>query len=312
VRIVLAGSGRLMISVMNPILDSHHDVAAVIQNGRQVRGIWRRFACAAGPWLYGPLSVLGVARRCGIPIIWIDRMSEAELAPLAALEPDLLLVAGFGIILKKPLLELPKLGCVNLHSALLPKHRGPNPFSAVILAGETETGVTFHVMDEGIDTGDIIAQFVIPLDGDESAGAIYHQLAELGGEHVLEVLDEIERNVVQGAPQDDEQATYEKALKDEDAVIDWNQPAEAIHRLIRAGDPFTMARCRHRGRLVYVQRARVLGDGGEGPPGTVMRVDHAAVTVAAGDGALVLEQCYAQALPWPMPWNRPRPGDRLE
>ena len=198
-----------------------------------------------------------IARRHGIPLFFIDKMTEDELAPLRALDPDLILVGGFAIILKKPILDLPKLGCVNTHSSLLPKHRGPNPFAAVLLAGDTETGVTFHVMDEAIDTGDIVAQFPIPVEDNWYALDLHRATSELAGEHVVEVLDKIEAEGLHGTPQDPALATYDKKLTTEQTAIDWAQPAADIVRLIRAGYPMTMARFRYGDRVIFAHFADV-------------------------------------------------------
>jgi methionyl-tRNA formyltransferase len=172
-RIALAGSGLLAGKMLEAVRDSSHEVVAIIQNGRKTKGWRRRYQTSRlGAFLY-QRPWLARARREGLPIVYIDKMTENELAPLKALELDLVLVGGFSIILKKPLLELPRIGCINTHSSLLPKHRGPNPFSAVILVGESETGVTFHAMDEDIDTGGIIEQHRIPLKPTQCAVDVF-------------------------------------------------------------------------------------------------------------------------------------------
>ena len=172
-RIAFAGAGPYAVGALQPILGSRHQVVAVLQNGRRIRGLKRRVIPWVSGLVAGETSVTGLAWRHGIPALYIDTMEKAELEPLAQLQPDLILVAGFGIILNRSLLELPRLGCLNCHASLLPKHRGPNPFRAVILHNESESGVTFHVMTEGIDEGDIVAQFPFAIDPSDTGGAVY-------------------------------------------------------------------------------------------------------------------------------------------
>ena len=168
-RIAIAGDGHLGMSLMEPLLGSRHDVVALVQNGRTATGFGRTMTKAAGSLFGSFAGVAGKAIQRGIPVVWIDRMTEEELAPLRAIASGVLLVGGFSVILKKKLLELPKIGCVNMHSSLLPKHRGPNPFSAVVMAGDAESGVTFHQMDEGIDTGPILEQYRFPIRKQDTA-----------------------------------------------------------------------------------------------------------------------------------------------
>ena len=265
--------------------------------------------------LAGPQrSVRALARAHKLPFIYIDKMDERELAPLRALEPDLLLVGGFGIILKKPIITLPKIGCVNTHSSLLPRHRGPNPFTAVLLANEAESGVTFHVVDEHIDTGDILAQFRFPIEPADTAGMIHNRAAELAGEHVVAVMDRIEAEGLHGTPQDPALATYEKKLKEEDLYIDWNQPAVDVERFVRANFPFVLARFRHAGRKVYVSKASADPAPVDAAPGTVVAV-RPAVRIATGQGTFTPYQAFSmKPFPWrwPRPMTRIQPGDKVE
>ena len=141
-RVAFAGTGLMGVQLLMAIVESSHEVVAVVQNGRKTQGLSRRLNPTAASVFLSGSNVAGAAKRLRIPIVWIDRMEAPELAPLHELAPDLLLVGGFGIILKAPLLSLPTLGCLNCHPSLLPRHRGPNPFAAVVLAGEVAgTGV---------------------------------------------------------------------------------------------------------------------------------------------------------------------------
>jgi methionyl-tRNA formyltransferase len=258
--------------------------------------------------------MLGMACAHGVPLVYIDKMTYEELAPLRALEPDLLIVGGYSIILKEPLLTLPRLGCLNTHSSLLPKHRGPNPFTAVILADDAETGVTFHKMDPGIDTGDIVEQVRMPVAKNATGGSLYRETSQLAGKHILEVVDRIEVNGLAGTPQDPAEATYDKKLDLKEARIRWERPAVEIDRLVRACSPFYIARLLFRGHTVYVYKTTFDETPVDAAPGTVI-ANAPRVKVATGQGSVVLKSTLA-VWPLPMPWpsymSRPRAGEVLE
>jgi methionyl-tRNA formyltransferase len=312
-RIAIAGSGRLAYSLMQGLRGGRHELVALVQNGRATRGFNRTLVTACTSVLPVPDSVTGLAARARMPIVWIDRMTGEELAPLRKLEPDVLLVGGFSIILKRPILDLPRIGCVNVHSSLLPKHRGPNPFSAVILAGEAETGVTFHVMDEGIDTGDILEQHAFPITAEDTALTTYNKACSLAGEHIAAVMDRVEREGLWGSPQDNTVATYDQKLDREGAQIDWRKPARYIERLMRAAKPFIVPSFSYAGRTIFVTQIRWDAVATHEAPGTVV-IARPFVRVATGEGTVTLVVAYTRTpLPWiwPAPWNRPRAGEKL-
>jgi methionyl-tRNA formyltransferase len=313
-RIALAGSGLLAGNMLEAIRESTHEVVAIIQNGRKTKGWRRRYETTRlGAFLY-QRRWLSQARREGLPIVYIDKMTEAELAPLKALELDLVLVGGFSIILKKPLLELPRIGCINTHSSLLPKHRGPNPFSAVILAGESETGVTFHAMDETIDTGGIIEQHRLPLKPTYCAVDVHRIASKLAGEKVVAMLDRVEAEGLQEIPQDPSEASYEKNLTKKEAVIQWDRSAAEIDRLVRACFPHCMARFHHEGKAIFVNWVKAESEPADAEPGTVLTV-RPRLRVATGDGTITLMKAFKlKPFPWVWPgvFGAPQPGDRLD
>jgi methionyl-tRNA formyltransferase len=316
-RIAVAGTGNLGLSVMQGVEDAGHDLIALVQDGRKMPPGFRRGLML---WVTGTFAaqatVTGYAKRLGIPILFIDKMNETDLEPLRKLDIDLLLVAGFAIILKKPLIELPKIGTVNCHPSLLPLHRGPNPFAAVILAKRTETGVSFHVMEESIDSGDILLQERVELKGIESAGAIYRKTSEMAREMVPPLLEHIETNGLIGTPQDNTLASYEGKLEGEKIVIDWNQPAEEIHRLCMACLPFALPRFRDGGRVIYISRTSFDPERVDEAPGTIIAVrpqttfttrsgkemkTRAHARIATGQGTLTVHTAFALK-PIPGPW----------
>ncbi|MEA3365965.1 MAG: methionyl-tRNA formyltransferase [Candidatus Hydrogenedentes bacterium] len=313
-RIILAATGPLGAKLLSALRDSSHKVVALLRNGRTATAFQRLVLPRLGAAFAPHSSLLGMARRAKIPSFYINTMDEAELAPLRRLEPDLILVGGFSIILKKALLELPSIGCVNCHSSLLPKHRGPNPFTAAVLAGDPESGVTFHVMTDGIDSGDILLQQPFSIEETDTGGAVYKKSCELAGALVLDVLDALEQDGLHGTPQDEAAASYDKRLRKEDLFLDWSRSARELDRLVRACVPFSLARFTHRGRTVYVSRTSWDDEPSQAPPGTITRAAHP-VRIATGHGHLVIEVAHtANVLAglWPNLYKRPRVGERLE
>ncbi|MBI3119520.1 MAG: methionyl-tRNA formyltransferase [Candidatus Hydrogenedentes bacterium] len=312
-RIALAGTGRLGVSLLMPLVKSSHEVVAIVQDGRRLKGLRRWAAPVAGQVLGGEQSVAGRARALGIPIVWIAKMTPEELAPLRALGIDLLLVGGFSIILKKPLLELPRVGCLNTHSSLLPRHRGPNPFYAVILAGDAESGVTFHEMEEGIDTGPIVEQVRFPMSPRDTVLTVYQRACAVAGEHVVAVVDRVARDGLHGTPQDPALANYVKKPTIDDSWLDWSRPAIELDRQVRALSPSPMPRFKYKGRIVRVGRTEFDPALVDAAPGTVVG-SRVVVRVATGQGALTLRVAFCTwPVPWiwPAPWGRPVVGEVL-
>ncbi len=271
-RVAIAGTGTLGFNVLLGTVEAGHDVVALLVDGRKSKGFRRWFV----PFISGIFgaagTVTGYAKRHGIPIHYVDKMDEADLKPLRALDIDLLLVAGFAIILKKSLIHLPKFGTVNCHPSLLPLHRGPNPFAAVILAKRKETGVSFHVMEESIDSGDILMQQRLELDGTESAGQVYKQTSEMAGGMVAELLEQIERDGLAGTPQDNELSSYEGKHEGDVLFVNWDDSAEDIQRLCLASLPFAFPRFRDGNRIVYITKTTFDPEPVDEPPGTVLSV----------------------------------------
>jgi methionyl-tRNA formyltransferase len=312
-RIAIAGSGRLGLGMMLSLMESQHEIVAMVQDGRHTRGWKRRMAPAKEMLANAGQTPYYAAARLHVPAIWIDKMTPDELAPLAAIRPDILLVGGFSIILKRPILDLPTIGCLNVHSSLLPKHRGPNPFAAVVQMGETESGVTFHVMDEGIDTGDIVAQYAFPVERDATLFNVYNRSCAVAAAHIVEVMDRIETDGLHGTPQDPQIATYDQRPTPETARIDWRMSAFEIDCLVRACAPSPMPHFDYKGQKVCVLNARCETAPVDAAPGAVLR-NRPLALIATGDGAIRLMGAYIRRpVPWmwPSPWSRPAIGEIL-
>jgi methionyl-tRNA formyltransferase len=312
-RIAIAGNGALAFNMMRSLLESQHRVVALVQDGRTSHG-WKRAAFNLSTSLFAFESTLnGLAYRKGVPTIWIAKMDERELEPLRRLEPDILLVGGFGIILKKRIIELPRVACVNAHTSLLPRHRGPNPFSAVIMQKDAETGLTFHLVDEGIDTGGILAQFPFPVEPADTAISIYHRGCEIAGQRVVELMDRIQKKGVDATPQDASKATYDRKLTRDDYRIDWSRTVDDYERLMRAGRPFFTPWFTWQGNTVYLMRGDFKQEEVDGDPGTLLAVVPRPKIAIADGSCTVISAIARTRVPWAWParWHTLRTGDRL-
>lgn len=313
-RIAIAGTGHLGVGLLDALVHSEHEVVAVLQDGRK-HPKWKRPAInTMNALLPSKGSMIGRARRHGIPVLWLTQFTEDALKPLRALDLDLILVGGFGIIFKKPILELPRVGCINCHSSLLPRHRGPNPFSAVLLHGDSETGVSFHVMTERIDDGDILDQAVMSIDSNDTVLTIYHRSCALASERVVDVVDAIAEHGLRGTPQDPALATYDPRITETSAWVDWNRSAEEIERMVRGLAPSPMPRLQYRGVLVRLAKVEVDPKPVDKAPGTILS-NGPVVRVACGEGSVRLRVAFVQKpVPWiwPSPWNKPEVGTLVD
>ena len=307
-RVIIAGSGLLGVSVMEPLIDSGHEVVGLIQNGRITPPAKRRSAHFRALLTPPTVSTPSLARRRGVPVLWLDTMGEEELEAIRALDPDLIIACGFGIIFKRPMLDLPNIGCINVHSSLLPEHRGPSPFAHVILAKRTESGVTFHVMDEDIDTGDILHQAKFQLTPMDTGLTVYQKASIAGRDCIVDVVDDIELNGLCGTPQDPARASYDPRMTSDRAMIDWRESAEDIERLVRAAVAYYPAWFTHRHRLIRVTRATFDPRPVDGPAGGVLEISPYPV-IATGRGRLIVHAAHITA---PIPWSWPAPWSRLK
>lgn len=214
---------------------------------------------------------------------------QATLERLAALAPDIGVVAAYGEILRKRALGIPRLGYVNIHPSLLPRYRGPSPVAGAILNGDAETGVTIMQLTAGMDAGPILAQRRVPLPPDARTGSLTIELFELGSALLVDTLVRYANGAIDPVPQDDSQATYTRLLSRADGAIDWRMPAEQIERMTRAYDPWPGAYTSWNGRQLKVVSAHVEHSQVDAPPGRLLDLA-GAVAVATGAGLLVLEK----------------------
>lgn len=234
-----------------------------------------------------PVAIL--ARELNLPIIQPEKLKQPEaLEQLRAWESDLIVVAAFGQILRKDVLELPRYGCINVHASLLPRWRGAAPINAAILAGDEETGVTIMKMDVGLDTGDMLKKKAVKITAGDTAGSLFQTLSQLGADLLLETLpDYVSGNLIP-QPQGDEGATYAPMLKKEDGLLDFTKPAVELERRVRALNPWPSAWMMWNGNPLKALRVSTLG-GGKNPPGSRMIVE-GKPAIQSADGILILEE----------------------
>ena len=247
-----------------------------------------------------PSEVGAVAARTGLPTLKPVKIRTPQfLADLKSFSPDLLVIAAYGRILPNTVLDAPRLMPINVHASLLPRHRGAAPIEGAILTGDRESGVTIMRVIERMDAGPILLQRAIALAADETQGSLKEKLAELGAQALIEAIGQIRLRTVIETPQDETLATYTAPIEKERSLIDWNGDAIQIERMVRAFDPWPVARTTIDGEDLLVWRTRVLADGAIvapvgslAPPGTITALKPEPV-VQCRAGSLVLVEVQA-------------------
>ena len=241
-----------------------------------------------------PSPVKTVALELGLPVSQPERCRAPEfLDQMRAVAPGLIVVAAYGQLLPTALLDLPRLGCLNVHASLLPKHRGAAPIQWAVLEGDAATGVTIMRMDAGLDTGDILSQEATPIGPDDDAATLHDRLGQRGAGLLVRTIPRHAAGNIVPRPQPTEGVSYARKITREDGRLDWSRPAQELHRRLRAFTPwpgaFTFLRGAGRPVLLKIWRAAPV-PGEPAPPGTVLRADQAGIRVAAGVGALELTE----------------------
>lgn len=278
-RVVFMGSPAFAVPALEALVGAYRVVGVVTQPDRPAgRGSRLR-----------PPAVKVAAERLGLPVFQPEQVAAPDaMEHLRAWAPDVIVVAAFGQILLPDLLALPPYGCLNLHASLLPRWRGAAPIAAAILAGDAVTGVTLMQMDEGVDTGPLLARREEPIRPDDTTGRLTERLARVGAELLVDVLPRYLRGEIRPVPQPEEGVTYCRPLKKEDGHLDWARPAAELERRVRATNPWPGAFTFWKGQMLKVWRAAAHPDRvGDAPPGTVIPMGDGAAVVT-GQGLLEL------------------------
>lgn len=272
------GSPDFALSTLRSLAKNYQVVGVVTQPDR---------ASGRGRELKAPPVKL-LAQELNIPVMQPQKLREPEaMQQLQAWNPDLIVVAAFGQILKKEVLEIPKYGCINVHASLLPRWRGAAPINASVLAGDEETGVTIMKMDVGLDTGPMLAMKKIRIKPDDTAGSLFEALSTLGADLLIETLPAYMDGKLTPQPQPEVGVTYAPMLKKEDGLLDFTQPAVDLERRVRAMNPWPGAWFEWNGAPLKVHRAHM----GQGKAEAGKRlVEQNQPAVGAGGGVLILDE----------------------
>lgn len=277
-RIVFAGTPEFAAQALAAILAAGQDVPLVLTQPDRPSG--RGMALKASP-------VKQLALEHGLQVHQPASLKSAESRqPIIDASPDVMVVAAYGLILPQAALDIPRLGCINIHASLLPRWRGAAPIQRAILAGDAETGVTLMRMEAGLDTGPMLLKGRLPITDADCAATLHAKLAALGARLIVEALPRLARGELPGEPQPAEGVTYAAKLEKSEAALDWRQTAVALSRAVRAFDPFPGTVARVEGQTIKVWRAEPAPGAGE--PGTVLAANVDGILVACGEGALRL------------------------
>ena len=285
VKIAFFGTPAFAVPTLQRLLASAHPVVAAVTQPDRPRGRGRRVSES---------PVKQVAKAGGLPVLQPERMKDpAFMEALAALAPDLGVVAAYGRMLPDVLLALPRLGMINVHASLLPKYRGAAPIHRAVMAGESETGVTIIRLVREMDAGPMLRRAGVPIGPDDTSEALDRTLAELGAAVLMEAVDDLDRGHAVETAQDHALATFAPRLTREDGAIDWTRPARAVHDQVRGLHPWPRASCHLGGARYLIHRTGVAESSSSSPehaparPGQVIEATGGQLVVAAGGGTAV-------------------------
>lgn len=280
-RIIYMGTPQFAVPALDALLSSRHEVVAVCTQPDRPSGRGYKLT---------PSAVKARALEHGLPVHQPEtlRISEAKeiRAQLERYNSDVFVVAAYGLLLPKGVLEMPRFGCINIHGSLLPKYRGAAPIHAALLNGDKTTGVTIMHMDTGLDTGDMILKREIAIAANDRFENLYERMAELGASALIEALDMLENGTAIRTPQDDTLSCYAPMLKKSDAIIDWEWDTTRIINMTRALDPWPGSQTVYDGKPLKIWRLENTSDVYKNKAGTVLAVDPArGILIKTGDSA---------------------------
>lgn len=279
-KIIFAGTPDFAVASLKALVDAAHKPCAVLTQPDRPAGRGKKLAAS---------PVKHYALEQDIPVLQPPTLRDADtVAELKALQPDIMIVAAYGLILPQAVLDIPRAGCLNVHASLLPRWRGAAPIQAVILAGDERSGVCLMAMEAGLDTGAVFACDAFDIGKHETARELHDRLADAGGELLAGHLDAIVDGSLTATPQQDALATYAPKIRSADAELDWQQPASELERKVRAYNPVPGAWFMLGDERVKCWQARNAA-GVDAPPGTVLAAGPDGIDVSCGGGVLKLE-----------------------
>lgn len=282
-RIVFMGTPDFAVPSLQLLVSSGYEVVAVVTQPDRPKGRKKTLT---------PPPVKEAALSLGIPVLQPERMRNPEaVAELAGFKPDLIVTAAYGQILPKAVLELPRLGCINVHGSLLPKYRGGAPIQRSIIDGESVTGVTIMYMAEGLDTGDMISSVALQILDEDTSGTMFEKLSAAGAKLLGETLPAIIDGSAKAVPQAEEEATYAPNLNRDDERIDWSKPARALFNQVRGLSPMAGAFTYLNDEVFKIRACEpVQGQDKNAEPGEIVSADANGIVVQTGEGRLLLKE----------------------
>ncbi|MFK7995682.1 MAG: methionyl-tRNA formyltransferase [Granulosicoccus sp.] len=288
-KVAFAGTPEFAAVALDALLESSHEVVGVLTQPDRPAGRGRKLT---------PGAVKKRAVAAGVPVQQPLSLKTADaLQALQSLRADVLVVAAYGLILPRPALDMPTLGCLNIHASLLPRWRGAAPIHRAILAGDRETGVCIMQMDEGLDTGDVLLERRCAIGPDETVAQLHDRLAQLGAQALLDALPARCRDELEATVQAETGVTYAEKLTKAEARLDFNLPAEQIHRRVRAFNPWPVAESMLCGQRVRFWQSRMVDEqcqDMQATPGTIVQAGSEAIRVRTADRDIEFLQ-----LQWP-------------
>lgn len=278
-RVIFMGTPDFATGTLEKIVLAGHDVVGVVTQPDKPKGRGKTLM---------PTPVKEVAMKYNLPVYQPKKVREPEFVEiLRNLKPDVMVVAAFGQIISKEILEMPKYGCINVHASLLPAYRGAAPIQWAVINGDKESGVTIMQMDEGIDTGDMIEKVVVPIAEDETGGSLFEKLSQAGAELCVKVLTDLEKGKAVREKQPEESTTpYAKMIDKKMGAINWEESAKKIEQLIRGLNPWPSAYTKLQGKTLKIWKAAVLCEDSNEAPGQVVQVTKDSIVVQTGHGLL--------------------------
>ncbi|OAT51754.1 methionyl-tRNA formyltransferase [Providencia heimbachae] len=281
-KIIFAGTPDFAAKHLAALLKTKHQIVGVLTRHDKPAGRGKKLTSS-------PVKIL--AEEHDIPVFQpITLRDTANQQWIKDQDADLMIVVAYGLILPQAVLDIPRLGCFNVHGSLLPRWRGAAPIQRAIWAGDHETGVTIMQMDAGLDTGDMLYKATLPITAEDTSATLYDKLAITGPEALIHTVDMLSSGKCTPEKQDDTLANYAEKLSKEEARIDWLQPAEHIERCIRAFNPWPMSYFMVQEQLIKVWHAEVITDQHNKQPGTIISADKKGISIATGSGILNITQ----------------------
>lgn len=280
-RIIFAGTPDFAARHLDALLTSEHQIVGVFTQPDRPAGRGNKLT---------PSPVKILAQQHDLPVFQPKSLRPAESQQLIAdLQADIMVVVAYGLILPQAVLDMPRLGCINVHGSLLPRWRGAAPIQRSLWAGDSETGVTIMQMDAGLDTGAMLLKLACPITAEDTSATLYSRLAELGPQGMLETLTHLSQGSAQPQPQDDSLATYAEKLSKEEAQLDWTLSAAQLERCIRAFNPWPVSYFYIEEQPVKVWQANVLPHQAGAQPGEVVHADKNGIQIATAEGILNIQ-----------------------